>query len=659
MAVEKVALVNVVGKLDYVSSFARDVFVFDDIQLLDSTSEIDSGRFTLPVTEKNIDELLGFANLVPGSNKASQKILEKKLKQINAFYQDKLDFQSSQAGQARLNADEVLQDCEAFISSLEKTAHKLEASRTAYEKVNTSLTAYSYLKEVNVPMREFADMTYFSWVLGSLTADNAQRLKSIYPSITSMIFHVGTTPEGEAVYLIITEKDFVAETDRVLKALSFKPVEGIDPAYTATPLEIITMLEQKKRTLEGEIKSEDSILKEELAQKHTQAQKLYNELYLLITINTIESYMAFSKNNFYFSAWIPARKEAQFNRLAEKYPSLIIMYETPEKSLKPPTKLSNNWLFRPFESLVKMYGVPNYNELDPTPFLALTYILCFGYMFGDVGQGIVLLLGGLFTEKKIKPLSALGGVVARISVASIIFGFLYGSFFGLEDVIPALWLRPMEDTQTLLITAIVIGVIMLLVAYVYGLINKRRMHEVEAEYFGKNGYSGLIIYISLLCLVLVMMHYVPAPKITQGILIALIVIFTILVFLALPMTNLIEKKRFNQNVKGEYYVSSFFEVFEMFLSMLSNTLSFIRVGAFALTHVGMFMAFATIAEMCGGGFAGAVILIIGNIFILALEGLIDFIQCLRLQFYELFGKYYEGNGTRFVPVKEEVALDKD
>ena len=92
----------------------------------------------------------------------------------------------------------------------------------------------------------------------------------------------------------------------------------------------------------------------------------------------------------------------------------------------------------------------------------------------------------------------------------------------------------------------------------------------------------------------------------------------------------------------------------MFLSMLSNTLSFIRVGAFALTHAGMFMAFDTIAEMCGGGVAGVIILIIGNIFIICLEGLIDFIQCLRLEFYELFGKYYEGNGTEFIPVSQKV-----
>ena len=85
--------------------------------------------------------------------------------------------------------------------------------------------------------------------------------------------------------------------------------------------------------------------------------------------------------------------------------------------------------------------------------------------------------------------------------------------------------------------------------------------------------------------------------------------------------------------------------------MLSNTLSFIRVGAFALTHVGLFLAFETLAKMIGGGVGGIVVLILGNVLIIVLEGLIDFIQCLRLQFYELFSKYYTGDGEEFVPVR--------
>lgn len=651
MAIENVVMANIVGKLDYVNSFAKELFLINDIQLADAMSEIDSGRFTLPVTEKNIDELLGFAHLVPGSTKANQKIYEKKLEVLNDYYDHKLSFDPQSVKDNDYNADEILEQANAFIETLDQETNQLEFNHNALQKTELSLTAYSYLKDIDTPMSELNDMKYFSYVIGSLTKENALRLKNIYPSITSVIFHVGETADGEEVFMVVSENDFKTEALRILKALNFKMIEGYDNGYTGTPAQIIRSLQEKKTAFERQIEVLEAVKNGHIKKTQNQAKTLYNELSMLITINIIKTYMAFSKNNFYFSGWITKKKQQELDRLAEKYPDLIIMYESADKANKPPTKLQNNWLFRPFEQLVKMYGVPNYSELDPTPFLSITYILCFGFMFGDVGQGIVLLLGGLFAEKKG---IALGGVVARISVASIIFGFLYGSFFGLENVLPTLWLKPMENTMTLLLTAVALGVAMLIIAYIYGLINKMRNHNIEAGWFGKNGVAGFTLYLSIILLVLVIMNIIHSNAVVKTILICLCVIMVLMVFFQEPMTNLVEHYKFTHGIQGEYYVSSFFEVFEMLLSMLSNTLSFIRVGAFALTHVGMFLAFLTLAEMTGNPVGFAIVLIIGNIFILGLEGLIDFIQCLRLEFYELFGKYYDGDGHEFVSIGQKV-----
>jgi V/A-type H+-transporting ATPase subunit I len=141
------------------------------------------------------------------------------------------------------------------------------------------------------------------------------------------------------------------------------------------------------------------------------------------------------------------------------------------------------------------------------------------------------------------------------------------------------------------------------------------------------------------------------------ILIGLIILMIFIVLIREPLANyLTRRKPLYENAVSEYYVEGGFEIFEMLLGMLSNTLSFIRIGAFALTHVGLFMAFQTLAAMAQNGVISVGILIVANLFIILLEGLIVSIQALRLQYYELFSKYYTGDGTEFKPINLEIKL---
>ncbi len=647
MAIEKLNLVNVVGKNPDIDRFQKVIYLFNDLELIDAYADIDEGRFTIPVSEENIDEIMQMARISRKSKKTDPKIGELKEKLL-AVYKD-LKVDKDLLKDTVASKEEILKETEDFIDYLDRESGKLQFSKESLEKTKQSINYYSYLSGIDIPVERIKDLKFFKVQIGSLTPDNARRLKLIYPSIPSVIFELESKRSSEKVFMVLTLLEVDRETERVLKALDFMPLEGEDPSFIGTPDHILGLLHEKEAALTKQIEGQQSEFNGLLERNRKKAELLYNELLFMESSVYIEDMMAFSDKNFYFSAWVPEKRSEELkNLLGDGY---TVIFEKPLREYDPPTKLKNNWIFRPFEQLVLMYGIPNYYELDPTPFLSITYIFCFGYMFGDVGQGIVPLLAGLFAEKKgIK----LGGVFARISIASIIFGFLYGSVFGIETILPALWLRPMDDTNTLLLTAVVCGVVMLLVAYIYGLINKRREHEEREEYFGKNGLSGLIIYVSILVLVLMLYHFIPFDQLFEDVIIVLIVICTLLVFLAVPLMNVIHKRKFTYDVDGQYYVSSFFEVFEMYLSMLSNTISFIRVGAFALTHVGMFMAFQTIADMVGGGIDGIIVLIIGNIFIIGLEGLIDYIQCLRLEFYELFGKYYTGNGREFVTIEKGI-----
>ncbi|WDC83456.1 V-type ATPase 116kDa subunit family protein [Caloramator sp. mosi_1] len=345
---------------------------------------------------------------------------------------------------------------------------------------------------------------------------------------------------------------------------------------------------------------------------------------------------------FYMSGWIPSfKKKALSRRLGDFENKLIIIYKEHKnlrEGLEPPTCIYNGFLLRPFESVVKLYGVPSYNELDPTAFVGLSYMFLFGAMFGDVGQGLVLLIIGLILEKK-KSRPNLGGVLARLGISSTIFGFLYGSVFGFEDIIGALLVRPMASIDKVLIWAVGIGVFLLSVGFVYNLVNCFRKRDIENGLFSRNGLAGLFFYWLLLYLVVSKVSgfktIIPSSLITL-----ILVVLLLLMLFKEPLTNLIkgEEKLYSES-KSDYYIEGGFGVLETLLSMLSNTLSFIRVGAFAINHVGLFIAFETLAKMMGNELESILMIIFGNVVIIGLEGLIVFIQGLRLEYYELFSKF--------------------
>ena len=655
MAIENVIMMDVVGKIEDVDKFTKDMFLFNDIQIVDAMHEIETGRFILPIREENINELLGFSQLVSGEMKMGEKNYLKLVNKLNELYKGSLKLDMRALAKGETDLDEALKKVDAFENNIVIEYDEMMEINAQIEKLKQSRVAYSYIDEMEVQMGELDSLENYSYSIGSVTKDNAVRLKSIYNSVTSIVFHVGNQEDNEEVFLIISPRDFEIESRRILKALNYKPIEGFSPEYTGSPGEILSQIDRKISELQA---SSGELLKKvnaQLEESRADASDSFNTLSLYENLNTIKKYMAFSDKNFYFSGWISKKDRQKMEAVSEKYPDLIMMFsDSSSGSAKPPTKLKNNWLFSPFESLVKMYGVPSFDELDPTPFLSITYMFCFGFMFGDVGQGLILSLMGFILGKKGVEL---GKVLFRLGLCSIFFGFMYGSIFGFEEVIKPVWIRPFDEINTILLTAVIIGMMMLFVAYIYSIINKLKKKEIKEGVFGKNGICGFILYTTLLGLLGVNTGILPQADRLNGILIVLAVLMVLVVLIREPLANyLLKNKQLYQEAASEYYVESGFELFEMLLGMLSNTLSFIRIGAFALTHVGLFMAFQTLAMMAQNGVISVGILILANFFIIALEGLIVSIQALRLQFYELFSKYYSGDGIEFKPVDLEINL---
>jgi len=381
-------------------------------------------------------------------------------------------------------------------------------------------------------------------------------------------------------------------------------------------------------------------------------KECYSKLMMEKRIDALGDKIAVTEHFFYCSAWIPESKVTKSQELLEKTEKNIIidLKESEASGLKAPTKLKNNWISKPFESLVYMYGVPNYKEVDPTLFFSIIYMILFGAMFGDLGQGFVFFLAGFYFKEKNK---MFGELLSRVGLASMVFGFFYDSVFGYEHIISRLipfdiFLRPIENINTMLTVAVYLGITLLYISFGYSIYNKLKNSDLKEGVFGRNGIVGLVLYTA--SLLFVGNKFLDGFSFNDQFLMTVILVTVMLMLLKEPITNKINKENFLYNESPrEYYVESGFELVEVFLSMLSNTLSFIRIGAFALNHVGLFIAFHTMADLIGSTFGNVSMFILGNLLIIFLEGLVVFIQGLRLMYYEIFSKYYLGNGYKFEP----------
>ncbi|MEG2995517.1 MAG: V-type ATPase 116kDa subunit family protein, partial [Erysipelotrichaceae bacterium] len=320
------------------------------------------------------------------------------------------------------------------------------------------------------------------------------------------------------------------------------------------------------------------------------------------------------------------------------------------------------WFARPFSMFVEMYGMPGYRDIDPTSFVAITYTILFGMMFGDLGQGLLLILVG-YIASKWKHMK-LGEIGVRIGISSAFFGTVYGSVFGNETILNPLYKtvfglseKPIEVLSSeaimpLLIIAIAIGAILIICSMLINLRLQIKHKNIGELLFSQNGLSGLVFYVALIggaALQLGANIQLFSPLYV----ILLILLPLFLIFMKEPLEAKIEHKKMFPDGVGAFCMQSFFELFEVCLSYITNTISYLRVGGFVLSHAGMMLVVVLLADMMGT-FGSIVVLVFGNIFVMCLEGMIVGIQVLRLEFYEMFSRYFEGNGIEFISLKSSV-----
>lgn len=561
--------------------------------------------------------------------------------------------------------DQLAMDAKDFgpyVSDLSEHAGKLVNRRNGVQRIidshNTTLTHLRHLLNLDQNFDDIFQCKYLEVRFGRLPVESYEKLQ-YYTDKPYVLFSYDIAGGYHWCLYLCADAD-KQEIDGLFGALYFERIRIPDYAH-GTPSQSIEFIEKDLMREQKELDGLNAQIATLLAAEAETLCRVYTKCKVLGEAFDMRRYAAFLKGDFILIGFVPKKQEGTFSKLLKTLEGKVTFSFKPadsEQRLTIPVRLKNNWLLKPFEMFVDIYGLPSYKDVDPTPFLGITYILLFGIMFGDLGQGLVLVLLGLFLEKVKK--MQLGGVMARIGVSSMVFGFFYGSVFGFEELlIPVhralfgvdhiIQVMAPASTNTILMGAIAIGVVVIVASITMNIFLGFRKKDVERAVFSNNGLAGIVFYIAVVygavSTLLLGKNVFTTPYI-----IGLIVLPLVIVFLKEPLGHLLHHKKMFPDGIGGFVLESFFEMFEVLLSFVSNTMSFLRVGGFVLSHAGMMAVVMTLSSMVGAG-ASPVVIIIGNLFVMCLEGLIVGIQVLRLEFYEIFSRFYDGDGKPFAPAQ--------
>ena len=640
--IEKMKFLSITGPKADIDRVVDKYLSKYEIQLENALSELRSVKDLRPFTETN-----------PYKDMCARAAeLAEPLKQNSG--------NSGEAALPDVSLDEALDTVSRISSDLEawnKEKATLEQRVSALEEYRARISPFT---DLNYNLSAILHFKYIRFRFGRIPKDYFRKFTDyVYDTIDTVYYKC--SEEGDYVWIVYFVPESISKKiDAIYASMHFERYL-IPDEYEGTPLEAGEALEQQIAGMKQQIaevdKKQDACL-EENRTAILAADARLSRYAKNFDVRKMASCTRNKNSTFYIlCGWMVKEQAEAFREEIKNDPDVFLIVEEDHENIlsKPPTKLKNPRLFRPFEMFIRMYGLPSYEELDPTILIGLTYSFLFGFMFGDAGQGLCLLIGGflLYRAKKLN----LAAIISCCGFFSTIFGFLFGSVFGFEDIIEPLWLRPADAMMdlpfigrlnTVFVVAIAIGMGIILLTMILNIINSVREKDTEKIWFDTNGAAGLVFYGSLVLTIVLFMTGRPLPA--AAVLAVMFGLPLILMFFKEPLTAFLEKKAETAVPGGKamFVIQGFFELFEVLLSYFSNTLSFVRVGAFAVSHAAMM----EVVLMLAGAEAGDpnwIVVVLGNLFVCGMEGLIVGIQVLRLEYYELFSRFYRGSGREFKP----------
>ncbi len=522
----------------------------------------------------------------------------------------------------------------------EKTSQLTERLNSIKEELARRIAFKEKLSELaplNIPLEAFSTYSSISYFV--FFAKNAEALGKKISEITSkfemhffkadrlllVALFIEKAKESE-VKNLLDAPEFTLADASMLIGLKGSVQQNIKDAEAA-----IAKLEKTKYYIERTLQY--------LGKKHAQLLNAAT-LYLEAELEKAEAPLRFAetKDAAVVKGWLPSadlEKSVEMLKKAAKGKIHIIVEEPAEKD-DVPVKLKNPQPAKPFEFLLNLYSLPLYREFDPTVPIFLIFPLLFGFMLGDIGYGIAGFVASLALKKffsKSRAVASLMNVVMLSSFVSVVFGMIFGEFFGAEHVagfgLPHI-LNRIEDINALIYIAVGIGVLHINLGLVLGFINEAKLHGVLHAIYAK--LSWILLQLGMILLILPYLKVIDIP------------LWLGFAFLASSILMII---------KGEGFIG----IIEM-PGILSNVLSYARLGAVGLSSVALAIMINKLASglFQKGGFfilIGVLIILIGHALNLVVGMFESFLHSLRLNYVEFFTKFYKGGGIEYNPFGSE------
>lgn len=559
------------------------------------------------------------------------------------------------------HAEKSLFDLEK--QSKDLVAHRQHIIQRQKDLANLSEQISCY-RGYDIPLDGLDQFSFLHFATGRMPVQNLEDLdKEVGENVVLLPL---VKQNGQQPLLVITSSQDWPALEKKLYQSGFQ--QEFLPIVEGATVDRVSEEDEKEQAklaaeleeLEGKIKT----MAEEFALPLAEVERSVETEYRLLT--AIQSFPR-TEAAVFISGWIPAEEVTTLEKHLGQITSgrYVLKVTPPDASTREqaPVLLKHSRLLRPFEMLISTYGLPDYHELEPTLFVALSYIVMFGIMFGDAGHGLVLAAAGLtaLIAGQSKKLKDLGVLLLFAGFSSTIFGVVYGSYFGVETLKKyALWHDPLEGNPIqLMYGAIGVGIALISLGLVLNIINRFQRGDVIGGILDKFGLVGLLFYWGTLALLL---H--GATIQSWGLMSVSVILFLVVPIVGWsfkePLQHLIRHRAGGQKEMDGGLASAIMEscvgAFEAILSYLANTISFVRLAAYAMSHAALlFAAFMVSAEVrdlpfVGGAFSLSII-ILGNIIAIVLEGIIASVQALRLEYYEFFSKFFSGSGQPFAPFR--------
>ncbi len=558
------------------------------------------------------------------------------------------------------NAD--LEQMRAYMEKLDTRWKQIQNAKAeieaAIQENENALTQVENLEGIDISLQELFACKYVNVRFGRLPLDSVDKLK--YYDSRPFVFRSFKEDSAYSWCMILSAPKYEREVDNIFSSLYFERI-FIPDFVSDTPQKAKDMLHEEIASDHAHLKHVEEAETALIAECTDVMNQIKGELNFLEETFEARKYVFGMGDRFAITGFAAADDIDTIKAELADLPGVEVEVRPAhsDKRFAVPTKLKNGWFSRPFGMFVEMYGMPSYEDIDPTPFVAFTYTLLFGIMFGDVGQGLVLILVGWLAAKW-KGMR-LGEIGVRIGISSTLFGFVYGSVFGNEHLLDPLYQtlfhveeKPIEVMGSdfimpLLICAIGIGAVLILCSISINMFIQIKHRNWSELVLSQNGLCGIVFYIALLGGAAAQIGFGIA--LFSKLYVSLFILLPLLlIFLKEPIEHKLAGKKMFPDGFGGFATQSFFELFEVCLSFITNTISYLRVGGFVLSHAGMMLVVTLLMDMVSGA-GNIAVAIFGNLFVMCLEGMIVGIQVLRLEFYEMFSRYFSGDGIAFRSLK--------